>query len=235
MKVAFLGLGVMGYSMAGHLQKSGHDVTVYNRTDTKSAAWAQEFGGQAAATPKRASQQAKIVFCCVGNDDDLRSVILGEEGAFAGMGEDTIFVDNTTASAEVARELYAIGHEQGVSFIDAPVSGGESGAQNGTLTVMCGGDLESYAVAAPIIDCFARAVALLGPVGSGQLTKMVNQTCIAGILQGLAEAINFSNKAGLDTKQVLDVISKGAAASWQMDNRGETMINDKFDYGFAVD
>ena len=235
MKVAFLGLGVMGYHMAGHLQNQSHDVTVYNRTAAKGEAWAKEFGGQSAITPKQASDGAEIVFCCVGNDDDLRSVVLGEEGAFAGMSKGSIFVDNTTASAEVARELYAIGQKQGVSFIDAPVSGGEAGAINGILTVMCGGDDVAFAKAEPVIDAFSRAVALMGPIGSGQLTKMVNQTCIAGILQGLAEAVNFSNKAGLDTKKVLDVISKGAAASWQMENRGETMTNNEFEFGFAVD
>ncbi|PHS79135.1 MAG: oxidoreductase [Rhodospirillaceae bacterium] len=235
MKVAFLGLGVMGHHMAGHLQNGGHDVTVYNRTAAKAEAWAKEFGGQSANTPKQASTNAEIVFCCVGNDNDLRSVVLGEDGAFAGMNDGAIFVDNTTASAEVARELYAIGQKQGASFIDAPVSGGEAGAVNGALTVMCGGDADAFAKAEPVIQNFAKAVALMGPIGSGQLTKMVNQTCIAGILQGLAEAVNFSNKAGLDTKQVLDVISKGAAASWQMDNRGETMTNNEFDFGFAVD
>jgi len=235
MKVTFLGLGVMGYHMAGHLQTAGHDVTVYNRTATKAKAWANEFGGQAATSPKQASSGAQIVFSCVGNDEDLKSVVQGEQGAYAGMTEGAIFVDNTTASAEVARELYDLGQQHGVHFIDAPVSGGEAGAKNAALTVMCGGDADAFAKAQPVIDCFARAVTLMGPVGSGQLTKMVNQTCIAGILQGLAEAVNFSNKAGLDTNLVLDVISKGAAASWQMDNRGTTMVNDEFDFGFAVD
>jgi len=235
MKVTFLGLGVMGYHMAGHLQTAGHDVTVYNRTASKASAWAKEFGGQAATSPKDASSGAQIVFCCVGNDEDLKSVVQGEQGAFAGMTESAIFVDNTTASAEVARELYDLGQPQGIHFIDAPVSGGEAGAKNAALTVMCGGDADAFAKAQPVIDCFARAVTLMGPVGSGQLTKMVNQTCIAGILQGLAEAVNFSNKAGLDTNLVLDVISKGAAASWQMENRGSTMVNDEFDFGFAVD
>lgn len=235
MNVSFLGLGVMGYHMAGHLQKAGHDVTVYNRTVSKSEAWVQEFGGSLRATPALAAKGSEIVFCCVGNDNDLRSVVLGEEGAFSGMGSGSIFVDNTTASAEVARELSDQALKQGVRFIDAPVSGGEAGAQNGVLTVMCGGDKDAFAKADPIISAFAKAVALMGPVGSGQLTKMVNQTCIAGILQGLAEAVNFSNKAGLDTNQVLDVISKGAAASWQMDNRGSTMVKDEFEFGFAVD
>lgn len=235
MKVAFLGLGVMGYHMAGHLQKAGHAVTVYNRTSTKADAWAAEFGGNSATTPKAAAEGAEVVFTCVGNDDDLRSVVLGRAGAFAGMAKGSVLVDNTTASAEVARELYASGQELGVSFIDGPVSGGEAGAKGGTLTVMCGGDADAFAKAQPVIDAFACAVTLMGPVGSGQLTKMVNQTCIAGLLQGLAEAINFSQKAGLDTNLVLDVISKGAATSWQMENRGATMVQDKFDYGFAVD
>lgn len=235
MKVAFLGLGVMGYHMAGHLQNASHDVTVYNRTAAKADAWAKEFGGQSAPSPKAAAEGAEIVFSCVGNDDDLRSVILGDDGAFAGMGKGAVLVDNTTASAEVARELYAVGQDLSVQFIDAPVSGGEAGAVGGTLTVMCGGDADVFAKAQPIIAAFARAVTLMGQVGSGQLTKMVNQTCIAGMLQGLAEAINFSQKAGLDTNLVLDVISKGAATSWQMENRGATMVKDKFDYGFAVD
>lgn len=235
MKVAFLGLGVMGYHMAGHLTKAGHDVTVYNRTAAKADSWVKEFGGTSGATPKAAAEGNEIVFACVGNDDDLRSVVLGADGAFAGMGEGSIFVDNTTASAEVARELYAEGQKSKIAFIDAPVSGGEAGAQNGVLTVMCGGDEAAFAKAEPVIDAFARAVTLMGPAGSGQLTKMVNQVCIAGLLQGLAEAVNFSAKAGLDTKKVLDVISKGAAQSWQMENRGETMANDKFDFGFAVD
>jgi len=235
MKVAFLGLGVMGYHMAGHLQKAGHDVTVYNRTTAKAEAWAAEFGGASAATPKAAAQGAEIVFTCVGNDDDLRSVVLGEAGAFAGMAKGSVLVDNTTASAEVARALYALGQDLGIGFVDGPVSGGEAGAKGGTLTVMCGGDADAFAKAQPVTAAFAYAVTLMGPVGSGQLTKMVNQTCIAGMLQGLAEAINFSQKAGLDTNLVLDVISKGAATSWQMENRGATMVQDKFDYGFAVD
>jgi len=235
MKVAFLGLGVMGHHMAGHLQKSGHDVTVYNRTKAKAVAWVKAFGGQMAPSPKAAACAAEIVLCCVGNDNDLRAVALGEAGAFAGMAPGTLFIDNTTASAEVARELSQAGQKQGIDFIDAPVSGGEAGAVGGTLTIMCGGDAEAFAKAQPILSTFARAVTLMGPVGSGQLTKMVNQTCIAGLLQGLAEALNFSQKAGLDTTLVLDVISKGAATSWQMENRGATMIDDQFDFGFAVD
>lgn len=235
MKTAFLGLGVMGYHMAGHLQNAGHDTTVYNRTAVKAGAWVSEFGGSKADTPAAAANGADIVFACVGNDDDLRAVVLGENGAYEGMKSGAIFVDNTTASAEVARELYAAGQERGISFIDAPVSGGEAGAQNGILTVMCGGEEEAFNTAKPVIDAFAKAVTLMGPSGNGQLTKMVNQVCITGLLQGLAEALNFSEKAGLDTKLVLDVISKGAAQSWQMENRGVTMVDDQFDFGFAVD
>jgi len=235
MKTAFLGLGVMGYHMAGYLQKAGHDTTVYNRTAAKSEKWVAEFGGSKADTPAAAAEDANVVFTCVGNDNDLRAVVMGENGALGGMKSGAIFVDNTTASAEVARELYAAAKERGVSFIDAPVSGGEAGAQNGALTVMCGGDADAFATAQPVIDTFARAVTLMGPSGSGQLTKMVNQVCIAGALQGLAEALNFSQRAGLDSKLVLDVISKGAAQSWQMDNRGVTMVDDQFEFGFAVD
>jgi len=235
MKTAFLGLGVMGYHMAGYLQKAGHDTTVYNRTAAKSEKWVAEFGGSKADTPTDAAEGADIVFACVGNDNDLRAVVMGENGALGGMKSGAIFVDNTTASAEVARELYAAAKERGVSFIDAPVSGGEAGAQNGALTVMCGGDADAFATAQPVIDTFARAVTLMGPSGSGQLTKMVNQVCIAGALQGLAEALNFSQRAGLDSKLVLDVISKGAAQSWQMENRGVTMVDDQFEFGFAVD
>jgi len=235
MKTAFLGLGVMGYHMAGYLQKAGHDTTVYNRTAAKSDKWVAEFGGAKADTPAAAADGADIVFACVGNDNDLRAVVVGENGALGGMKSGAIFVDNTTASAEVARELYASAKERGVSFIDAPVSGGEAGAQNGALTVMCGGDADAFATAQPVIDTFSRAVTLMGPSGSGQLTKMVNQVCIAGALQGLAEALNFSERAGLDSKLVLDVISKGAAQSWQMENRGTTMVDDQFEFGFAVD
>ncbi len=234
-KVAFLGLGVMGYPMAGHLAAAGHDVTVYNRTAAKAEAWAKQHGGAAAPTPRQAAQGAEIVFACVGNDDDLRSVILGNDGAFAGMGQGTILVDNTTASAEVARELAAEGQGRGIAFIDAPVSGGQAGAENGQLTVMCGGEAEAFERARPVIDAFARAVTLMGPVGAGQLTKMVNQVCIAGLLQGLAEGMNFGLKAGLDMDRVIDVIGKGAAQSWQMDNRAATMCQGKFDFGFAVD
>lgn len=234
-KVAFLGLGVMGYPMARHLKDKGHEVTVYNRTSAKADKWVSENGGRAAKTPREAAEGQEIVFACVGNDDDLRQVTLGDDGAFHGMGRGTIFVDHTTASAEVARELYAAAQEKGFAFIDAPVSGGQAGAENGVLTVMCGGDAEPYGKAEPVIMSFARACRLLGPTGSGQLTKMINQICIAGLVQGLAEGIHFGKKAGLDIEAVLEVISKGAAGSWQMENRGKTMNQGKFDFGFAVD
>lgn len=234
-KVAFLGLGVMGYPMAGHLAQAGHQVTVYNRSAAKRQAWVAEFGGAQAATPREAAQGADIVFCCVGNDDDLRSVVLGADGALAGMHAGAIFVDHTTASAEVARELYAAAQAEGKHFIDAPVSGGQAGAQNGLLTVMCGGDTAIFDTVAPVADCFSRAFTLMGASGAGQLTKMVNQITLAGLLQGLSEAIAFGEKANLDMLKVLDVISKGAAQSWQMDNRGKTMVEGKFDFGFAVD
>ena len=234
-RVAFLGLGVMGYPMAGHLLRAGHQVTVYNRTAAKGQAWVKEYGGAYAATPRAAAEGADIVFACVGNDDDLRSVVLGADGAFAGMPRGAIFVDHTTASAFVARELAAEGAKAGLAFIDAPVSGGNLGAVNGVLTVMCGGDATAFATIQPVAMAFARAVTLLGESGAGQLAKMVNQTAIAGLVQGLAEAIAFGQKAGLDMKAVLGVIGKGAAQSWQMDNRGPTMIDDQFDFGFAVD
>jgi 3-hydroxyisobutyrate dehydrogenase len=234
-KVAFLGLGVMGYPMAGHLARAGHSVTVYNRTAAKAQAWAREYGGTAAATPAAAAAGADIVFACVGNDEDLRSVVLGEAGAFAGMQAGAIFVDHTTASAEVARELYAAALAAGLQFIDAPVSGGQAGAVNGALTVMCGGDAAPFTTIQPVALAFAKAVTLVGESGAGQLAKMVNQICIGGLVQALSEAIAFGQKAGLDMKQVLDVIGKGAAQSWQMDNRGKTMVDDKFDFGFAVD
>ena len=238
-KVAFLGLGVMGYPMAGHLALAGHEVTVYNRTATKSVAWCAEYAGtkapNPAATPREAAAGADIVFCCVGNDDDLRSVTLGADGAFAGMKPGAIFVDHTTASAEVARELYAAAQALGLQFVDAPVSGGQAGAQNGMLTVMCGGDAAAFEAAQPVAMAFSRAFTLLGASGSGQLAKMVNQICIAGLVQALSEAVAFGQNAGLDMKQVLDVIGKGAAQSWQMDNRGKTMVDGKFDFGFAVD
>jgi 3-hydroxyisobutyrate dehydrogenase len=234
-RLGFLGLGVMGHPMAGHLARAGHHVTVYNRTQAKAAAWAAEYGGQSAATPREAAGGADIVFACVGNDDDLRSVVLGPDGALAGMAAGAVFVDHTTASAEVARELHAAASAQGKHFIDAPVSGGQAGAVNGALTVMCGGDAEPFARMQPVAMHFAKAVTLLGTSGSGQLAKMVNQICIAGLVQGLAEALAFGQKAGLDMPQVLDVIGKGAAQSWQMDNRGKTMLAAKFDFGFAVD
>ena len=239
-QVAFLGLGVMGYPMAGHLARAGHGVTVYNRTAAKAADWCRELADAAiaprhAATPREAAAGADIVFCCVGNDDDLRSVTLGADGAFAGMKPGAIFVDHTTASANVARELARAALQAGLQFIDAPVSGGQAGAQNGVLTVMCGGDAAAFASVRPVADAFARAITLLGDSGSGQLAKMVNQIAIAGLVQGLSEAIAFGQNAGLDMAAVLDVIGKGAAQSWQMDNRGKTMIEGKFDYGFAVD
>lgn len=234
-KVAFLGLGVMGFPMAGHLAKAGHAVTVYNRSPAKAQAWVAEFGGSAKATPREAAMGADIVFSCVGNDDDLRSVTLGADGAFAGMAAGAVFVDHTTASADVARELYGAAKNLGLAFVDAPVSGGQAGAQNGLLTVMCGGDAQAFAKVQPTGMAFSRAFTLLGESGAGQLTKMVNQICIAGLVQGLSEAIAFGQKAGLDMNQVLDVIGKGAAQSWQLDNRGKTMAADKFDFGFAVD
>jgi 3-hydroxyisobutyrate dehydrogenase-like beta-hydroxyacid dehydrogenase len=234
-KVAFLGLGVMGFPMAGHLALAGHRVTVYNRNPDKRRAWCQEFTGAAAATPRAAVADADFVFCCVGNDDDLRSVALGEQGAFAGMKPGAIFVDHTTASANVARELSAEAAKRKLAFVDAPVSGGQAGAQNGQLTVMCGGDGAAFDAARPVAMCFSRAFTLMGASGAGQLTKMVNQIAIAGLVQGLSEAISFGQKAGLDLPQVLEVIGKGAAQSWQMDNRGKTMAADQFEFGFAVD
>ena len=233
--VAFLGLGVMGSPMAGHLALAGHAVTVYNRSAAKAQAWCAEFKGRSAATPREAAAGADIVFCCVGNDDDLRSVVLGPDGAIAGMSKGAIFVDHTTASADVARELDAAARAAGLGFVDAPVSGGQAGAQNGMLTVMCGGGAAHFDAVKPTAMAFSRAFTLMGPSGAGQLTKMVNQICIAGLVQGLSEAIAFGQRAGLDVNQVLDVIGKGAAQSWQLDNRGKTMVADKFDFGFAVD
>lgn len=234
-KAAFIGLGVMGYPMAGHLVKAGHDVTVYNRTAEKAEKWVAEFGGAAAPTPAEAAKDADFVFACVGNDDDLRAVTTGPGGAFEGMAQGAVFVDHTTASAHVARELYGAALAKGCGFIDAPISGGQAGAENGALTVMCGGEEAQFAKAAPVIDAFARSVKLLGGPGSGQLTKMVNQICIAGLVQSLSEGIHFAKKAGLDAEAVIDVISKGAAQSWQMENRYKTMIKGEFDFGFAVD
>ena len=234
-RVAFLGLGVMGYPMAGHLARAGHLVTVYNRTAAKAAAWVAEYGGSSAATPAQAAQGADIVFACVGNDDDLRSVTVGEQGAFAGMQPGALFVDHTTASASGARELYATAQARGLHFVDAPVSGGQAGAVNGALTVMCGGDEAAFNAMKAVAMAYSKAVTLVGASGAGQLAKMVNQTAIAGLVQGLSEAIAFGLRAGLDMKLVLDVIGKGAAQSWQMDNRGKTMVDGKFDFGFAVD
>jgi 3-hydroxyisobutyrate dehydrogenase len=233
--VAFLGLGVMGYPMARHLAARGHHVTVFNRTTTKALGWVAAHGGRAAPTPREAAHGQDFVFACVGNDDDLRAVTLGADGAFAGMKPGAIFVDHTTASADVARELAAVAAESGLAFIDAPVSGGQAGAENGALTVMCGGDPHAYAAAEPVIAAFAKACRLMGPSGAGQLTKMVNQICIAGLVQALSEGLAFAKKAGLDTQAVIDVISKGAAQSWQMENRHVTMADGKFDFGFAVD
>ena len=235
-KVAFIGLGVMGFPMAGHLkEKGGHEVTVYNRTAAKAEDWAKKFGGRAAATPAAAAGNADFVFTCVGNDDDLRSVTLGETGALAGMKPGAVLIDNTTASAEVARELAEAAGDKGVDFIDAPVSGGQAGAENGVLTVMCGGEEAVFEKAKPVISAYARMVGLMGPVGAGQLTKMINQICIAGLVQGLAEGIHFGKKAGLNIEKVVEVISKGAAGSWQMENRHKTMNEDKYEFGFAVD
>lgn len=235
-KVAFLGLGVMGYPMAGHLKtKGGYDVTVYNRTHAKAVKWAEQFNGKHAATPAEAAKDANFIFCCVGNDDDLREVTVGVNGAFSTMQKDTIFIDNTTASAEVARELDADAQKRGFHFIDAPVSGGQAGAENGVLTVMVGATEPIFERAKPIIDAYARSVGLMGPVGSGQLAKMVNQICIAGLVQGLAEGIHFGKKAGLDIEKLIAVLSKGAAGSWQMENRHSTMNEGKYEFGFAVD
>ncbi len=236
-RIAFLGLGVMGYPMAGHLARAGHQVTVYNRSSAKSLAWCAEFASASnhAPTPKLAAAQADIVFCCVGNDDDLRSVTLGPDGAFAGMKPGALMVDHTTASANVARELSLAASKLGLQFVDAPVSGGQAGAQNGLLTVMCGGEQAAFDAAQPVAMAFSRAFTLLGKSGAGHLAKMVNQICIAGLVQGLSEAIAFGQQAGLDMNQVLDVIGKGAAQSWQLDNRGKTMVAGKFDFGFAVD
>ena len=237
--VAFIGLGVMGYPMAGHLALAGHRVTVYNRTAAKSAAWCEEFASskapKSALTPREAAKNADIVFCCVGNDDDLRGVVLGADGAFQGMKPGAVLVDHTTASASIARELSAAATAMGLHFVDAPVSGGQAGAQNGMLTVMCGGDAAAFAAVQATGMAFSRAFTLLGGSGAGQLAKMVNQISIAGLVQGLSEAIAFGQRAGLDMNQVLEVIGKGAAQSWQMDNRGKTMVADKFDFGFAVD
>ncbi len=234
-KVAFIGLGIMGYPMAGHIAAAGHDITVYNRTEAKAEAWVGEHGGRRAPSPRAAAEGAEMAFTCVGNDDDLRAVVSGEAGVFAGLAPGGLFIDNTTASAVVARELHGAGAERGIGAIDAPVSGGQAGAENGVLTVMCGGAAADFERARPVIDCYARAANLIGPSGAGQLTKMVNQLCVAGVVQGLAEALNFGMKAGLDMDKVLATISKGAAQSWQMENRSATMCRGEFEFGFAVD
>lgn len=234
-KVAFIGLGIMGYPMAGHLQKAGFDVSVYNRTAAKSEAWQGEFGGQWHSTPARAAENCDVVFCCVGNDDDVRSVVYGEGGILKGLKSGAVLVDHTTASAELAKELYDACKKQGNAFLDAPVSGGQAGAENGVLTVMAGGDEETFNVAKSVMEPFSRFSQLMGGAGSGQLAKMVNQICFAGVVQGLAEGLNFAQKAGLDTDKLVDTISKGAAGSWQMDNRAKTMCAREFDFGFAVD
>ena len=234
-KIAFLGLGVMGYPMAGHLAAAGYPLRVYNRTQSKAAAFARQFGGKQAATARDAAHGASIVIACVGNDDDLRQVTLGDDGAFDAMGEGSIFVDHTTTSASIARTLYKEAGRRHCHFVDAPVSGGQTGAENGQLSVMLGGDEAPIQTIRPVLDCYARVAERIGPAGSGQLTKMVNQICIAGLLQALAESLTFATAAGLDTRKVLKVISKGAAQSWQMDNRAETMLRGEFDFGFAVD
>ena len=235
MKVAFLGLGVMGYPMAGHLAAKGHDVTVFNRSADKSKKWVAEHGGASAATPAEAANGQEIVFACVGDDPSVREIITGDEGAIHGMDKGAVFVDHTTASADVAREVAEALGKKGIGFVDAPVSGGQAGAENGQLTIMCGGEEAHYESAKPVMEGYAKAVNLMGPVGAGQLCKMANQICIAGLVQGLAEGLNFAQRAGLDGEQVIDVISKGAAGSWQMENRGHTMLEDKYDFGFAVD
>ncbi len=235
LRVAFLGLGVMGFPMAGHLQAAGYDVTVFNRTRAKAERWVSQYGGTMANTPAEAVIDADLVMACVGNDDDLRAICLGEQGAFAGMKEHGIFVDHTTASAAVARELYDLARAQGLHFLDAPVSGGQAGAENGVLTVMVGGDADIYQQAEPVMQTYARSVRLMGDSGKGQLTKMVNQICIAGVVQGLAEGLHFAEQAGLDGRAVVEVISKGAAQSWQMENRYQTMLDGDYDHGFAVD
>ena len=233
-KCAFIGLGIMGYPMAGHLQAKGHEVCVYNRSAAKAERWAKQHGGRHAPTPRAAAAGAEFVFMCVGNDDDIRSVALGDDGALAGLGEGCVLVDHTTASADIARELETAAKSQKKQFLDAPVSGGQAGAENGALTIMCGGEPAAFERAKPVMDGYGKAVTLMGPAGAGQLTKMVNQICIAGLVQGLSEAMNFGMRAGLDMEKVIAVISKGAAQSWQMDNRAKTMVQGKFDFGFPV-
>jgi 3-hydroxyisobutyrate dehydrogenase-like beta-hydroxyacid dehydrogenase len=235
LKLAFIGLGVMGGPMAGHLARAGHEVAVFNRTRTKADAWVAKYGGRSVATPQEAARDAAIVFSCVGNDDDVREVAVGEHGAFSGMKAGAIFADHTTASAQVAVELAGAAKAKDLSFLDAPVSGGQSGAEQGILTIMVGGEADAFEIARPVMACYGRAVTLMGPAGAGQKTKMVNQICVSSVIQGLAEGLAFAMRAGLDAKRVVDVISKGAATSWQMENRGHTMVDDKFDFGFAVD
>jgi 3-hydroxyisobutyrate dehydrogenase-like beta-hydroxyacid dehydrogenase len=235
MRVSFIGLGVMGYPMAGYLSKSGHDVVVYNRTTARAAQWCGEFDGISAATPVEAARGADIVFVCVGNDDDVREVILGERGALEGVSAEAIIVDHTTASAKLAREIHGAAAEKSIGFLDAPLSGGQAGAENGQLTIMVGGDEDVFERTLPVMDCYAKAITLIGPAGHGQMAKMVNQICIAGIVQGLAEGLHFAKRADLDTSRVIEAISKGAAQSWQMENRWQTMINHEFEFGFAVD
>ncbi|WP_255612153.1 NAD(P)-dependent oxidoreductase [Ruegeria sp. SCSIO 43209] len=234
-KVAFLGLGVMGYPMAGHLQAAGHEVTVYNRTASKAEAWVAQHGGAMALTPRQAAEGAEFVMACVGNDDDLRMVCTGEDGAFHGMAKGAVFVDHTTVSAKVTRELYEAGMTQGVAFVDAPISGGQAGAENGVLSIMCGGDMDAYRAAEPVMQVYSKICRRIGDSGAGQMTKMCNQIAIAGLVQGLSEALHFAEKAGLDGRAVVEVISQGAAGSWQMANRYETMLDDHFEHGFAVD
>ena len=234
-KLAFLGLGVMGYPMAGHLAAAGHEVTVYNRTAAKAEDWVARHGGAHAATPAAAAAGAGFVMACVGNDDDLRAICLGDHGAFAGMAAGAVFVDHTTVSAAVTREMYAAGQERGIAFVDAPVSGGQAGAENGVLSIMCGGDAAAFDAAMPVMQAYGRSIKRLGDSGAGQLTKMVNQICIAGLVQGLSEGLHFAEKAGLDARAVVEVIAGGAAGSWQMANRHQTMIDDQFNHGFAVD
>lgn len=235
MKLAFIGLGTMGGPMAGHLARAGHEVTVFNRTRGKADAWIAKYGGKSAATPREAARDSAVVVACVGNDDDLRQITLGDSGAFAGMQAGAVFVDHSTTSATVAVELHAAARARGLHFLDAPVSGGQSGAEQGILTIMAGGDAQAFEIARPVMAHYGRAVTLMGPAGSGQKTKMVNQVCVAGVIQGLAEGLAFAMRAGLDAKRVLEVITKGAATSWQMENRGHTMVEGKFDFGFAVD
>lgn len=235
MRTAFIGLGVMGYPMAGYLSKNDHDVVVYNRSTAKAEAWSAEFSGSVALTPFEAARDADVVFCCVGNDDDVREVLIGERGALQGLSKGAVIVDHTTASAEIARELYADCKALSIDFLDAPLSGGQAGAENGQLTIMVGGDQSVFDRVSPVMDCYAKATTLIGPAGSGQLAKMVNQICIAGIVQGIAEGLHFAKRAGLDQAKVIASISKGAAQSWQMENRWETMINNEFEFGFAVD